>query len=158
MSKIGKDIKNNVQVSNKKANFLFNIIKKYKAGIMLRGTEVKAIRMNQVNLNDAFCYFKKGELYIKNLNISEYKLGTIHNHVPNRERKLLLNKRELEALDSKIKERGYTIIPTELNFSETGYVKIGIALAQGKKVFDKRNTIKERDAKRNLDRMKTRFK
>jgi SsrA-binding protein len=150
-------IKKNIQISNKKAHFLYDIQKKYVAGIVLNGTEVKAIRMSSVSINEAFCYFKKSELYVKNMNISEYKFGTYLNHKPNRERKLLLNKKELKALENKIKERGFTIIPIELKMSETGYVKLEIGLAQGKKVFDKRQSIKEKDNKRELDRLKKRF-
>lgn len=150
-------IKKNINISNKKALFLYNILKKYVAGIVLNGTEVKAVRMSNVSINEAFCYFKKSELYIKNMNISEYSLGTYLNHKPNRERKLLLNKKELKILENKIKERGFTIIPIELKMSETGFVKLEIGLAQGKKVFDKRQSIKEKDNKRELDRLKKLF-
>jgi SsrA-binding protein len=150
-------IKKNINISNKKAHFLYNILKKYVAGIILNGTEVKAIRMSNVSINEAFCYFKKSELYVKNMNISEYSLGTYLNHKPNRERKLLLNKKELKTLENKIKERGFTIIPIELKISETGFVKLEIGLAQGKKVFDKRQSIKEKDNKRELDRLKKLF-
>lgn len=150
-------IKKNINISNKKALFLYNILKKYVAGIVLNGTEVKAVRMSNVSINEAFCYFKKSELYIKNMNISEYSLGTYLNHKPNRERKLLLNKKELKILENKIKERGFTIIPIELKISETGFVKLEIGLAQGKKVFDKRQSIKEQDNKRELDRLKKLF-
>jgi SsrA-binding protein len=150
-------IKKNINISNKKALFLYNILKKYVAGIVLNGTEVKAVRMSNVSINEAFCYFKKSELYVKNMNISEYSLGTYLNHKPNRERKLLLNKKELKILENKIKERGFTIIPIELKMSETGFVKLEIGLAQGKKVFDKRQSIKEKDNKRELDRLKKLF-
>lgn len=154
---MNKEIKKNVRIANKKASFQFNFFKKFVAGIMLNGTEVKAIRLSNVSINEAFCYLKKGELFIKNMNISEYTLGTYLNHKPNRERKLLLNKRELVIIENKVKERGWTIIPIELSFSETGFVKIEIALAQGKKLFDKRNSIKERDDKRSLARLKKNF-
>ena len=154
---MNKEIKKNVKISNKKAFFQFNFFKKFSAGIMLQGTEVKAIRLHNVSINEAFCYLNKGELYIKNMNISEYTLGTYMNHKPNRERKLLLNKKELKVIENKVKEKGWTIIPLELSFSETGFVKLEIALAQGKKLFDKRNDLKEKDQKRDLSRLKKKF-
>lgn len=152
-----KKVNKNIHIVNKKATFLFNILKKYTAGIILKGTEVKAIRLSAVSINEAYCYFKANELYIKNMNIGEYKHGTYMNHIPNRERKLLLNKKELNSLLIKIKEKGLTIIPLSIKISETEYVKIEIGLAQGKKMFDKRNAIKEKDQKRNLDRIKKQF-
>lgn len=121
--------------------------------MMLRGTEVKAIRDAKANLQDGYCYFKKGELYIKNLHISEYKLGTYNNHIPTRERKLLLQAKELKQIEGKVKERGMTIIPVQLSFNERGLIKLEIALAKGKKLHDKRNTLQERDARRDLNRI-----
>lgn len=155
---MNKEIKGQVRVSNKKASFLYNLLKKYMTGICLRGTEVKAIRMGKVSINEAFCYFKKDELYVKNMNISEYDFGTYLNHTPNRERKLLLRKSELNQLLNKVKERGLTIVPVELSINERGFVKLEVALAQGKKVFDKRDAIKNRDNKRDLDRLRKTFK
>ena len=151
---MNKDIKGQIRVANKKTGFLYNLIKKYSTGIILRGTEVKAIRMGKVSINEAFCYFKKSELYVKNMNIGEYDFGTYLNHVPNRERKLLLKKSEINQLLSKVKERGLTIVPVELSINERGYVKLEVSLAQGKKVFDKRDALKTKDNKREMERMK----
>lgn len=153
-----KDIKGEIRIGNKKANFLYNIIKKYTAAIELKGTEVKAIRMSRVSINEAFCYFRKEELYVKNMNIGEYDYGTYLNHNPNRERKLLLRKSELNQLLTKVKERGLTIIPMELWINDRGYIKLDIALASGKKVFDKRATLKDKENKRSMDRMKKQYK
>ena len=153
-----KEIKSQIKISNKKASFLYNLLKKYVAGLMLTGTEVKAIRMSKVSINEAFCYFKGNEIYIKNMNVGEYDFGTYLNHSPNRERKLLLKKSEIKQLSAKVKERGYTIVPIELTINERGFIKLEISLAQGKKVFDKRDSIKQRDNKRDLDRIKKNFK
>jgi SsrA-binding protein len=155
---MNKEIKSHIKIGNKKASFLYNLLKKYSAGIILTGTEVKAMRMSKVSINEAFCYFKQNELYIKNMNISEYNYGTIHNHPPNRERKLLLRKSEINQLMTKVKERGYTIVPIELTINERGFIKLEVSLAQGKKVFDKRDAIKDRDNKRDMDRIKKSYK
>jgi SsrA-binding protein len=151
-------IKGDIRVDNKKASFLFNIIKKYTSAIELRGTEVKAIRTGKISINEGFCYFRKDELYIKNMNVGEYEYGSYLNHQPNRERKLLLRKQEINGLLAKVKERGLTIIPLSLWINERGFIKLDIALAQGKKVFDKRNSIKDRENKRSMDRMKKEYK
>lgn len=153
-----KEIKGAIRIPNKKASFQYNLLKKYSAGIELKGTEVKAIRMSKVSINEAFCYFKKDEVFIKNMNVGEYDFGSYLNHNPNRERKLLLKKTEINQLHTKVKERGYTIIPLELWINERGFVKLDIALAQGKKVFDKRTSIKDRENKRSMDRMKKEYK
>ena len=126
----------------------------FDAGIMLTGPEVKLLRQGHSNLNDAFCYLKQGEIFIRNMFISEYDLGTYNNHDPRRPRKLLLTKSEITKLQKKVKEKGFTIVPVRLYFSDRGFAKIEIALAQGKKSFDKRNSIKEKDQKRDMDRMK----
>jgi SsrA-binding protein len=151
---VNKEIKGQIRIANKKAGFLYNLVKKYSAGIILSGTEVKAIRMGRVSINEAFCYFKKSELYIKNMNVGEYDFGTYLNHIPNRERKLLLKKSEINQLLTKVKEKGLTIVPVELSINERGFIKIEVSLAQGKKVFDKRDAIKNKDNKREMDRMK----
>ncbi len=140
-------------ISNKRATFEYQILKRYTAGIVLSGTEVKAVREGKVNLQDGFCFMRKGELICKGIHISEYKFGTIHNHVPIRERTLLLTKQELKQLDSKNKEKGMTIIPIEMHFNERGIIKVVIGLAKGKKEYDKRSTIKEREQKLDLNRM-----
>ncbi len=139
-----------MELLNRKANFEYYFDDKYIAGIVLRGTEIKSIRAGKVSFVDSFCYFNNGELYVKNLHIAVYEQGTYTNHDPVRERKLLLNKRELYKLENKIKEKGYSIIPLKFFFSEKGFVKLEIGLGRGKKLYDKRESIKEREARRQL--------
>jgi SsrA-binding protein len=139
-----------LELLNRKANFEYYFDDKYIAGIVLRGTEIKSIRAGKVSFVDSFCYFNNGELYVKNLHIAVYEQGTYTNHDPVRERKLLLNKRELYKLENKIKEKGYSIIPLKFFFSEKGFVKLEIGLGRGKKLYDKRESIKEREARRQL--------
>ncbi len=146
-------LKSNIDIVNRRAQFEFNLLETFVAGIMLGGTEVKAIREGKANLGDAFCYFKQNELYVKNLNISGYSRGNINNHEPLRIRKLLLTKRELHRISVKLKERGLTIVPVRIFFNERGYCKMEIALAKGKKTHDKRETIKQKEGKRELDRV-----
>ena len=141
-----------INIKNKKAYFEYEFLDKFIAGIILTGTEIKSIRAGKANLSDAWCFFSKEELWVKNLNISAYERGTHYNHEPLRERKLLLNKKEISKLHGKIKERGFTIIPLRLFISERGFAKLEIALAKGKKVHDKRDTIKDREARREIDR------
>lgn len=148
------NFKKQVNITNRKAKFEYHLTEMLEAGIMLKGTELKSIRLNNVNMVDAFCYFKEGELYIANLYIAPYEQGTYNNHEPRRERKLLLKKRELKKWLKRVEEKGFTIVPYKLYFSERGHAKLEIALAQGKKAPDKRASIKERDAKRELDRIK----
>ena len=145
-------LKVNINIRNKKASFEYELIEKYIAGILLSGTEIKSIRNGKVSLNDAYCQFYAGELFAKNVHISEYELGTCNNHPAKRDRKLLLNKKELQKLDRKVKESGYTIIPTRLFINERGLAKMEIALARGKKVYDKRETLKRKDTDREIDR------
>jgi SsrA-binding protein len=144
----------NIRIRNRRAGFEYELLEKYNAGIMLKGTEIKAIREGKVNIGDAFCMFRKEDLFIRNLNISEYSKGTHYNHEPMRERKLLLTKRELLKLLSKTKEKGFTIIPVSIFISDRGFAKVEIALARGKKVHDKRDSIRDRDSKREIDRAK----
>lgn len=141
-----------IVIKNKKASFEYNFLASYKAGIMLTGTEIKSIRDGKANLGDSYCLFINDELWIRNMHISEYKQGSYNNHDPKRPRKLLLNKSELRKLQSKLKDKGTTIIPVQLFFNERGIAKIEIALARGKKLFDKRETIKKRDVERELSR------
>jgi len=147
-----------LNIINKKAGFNFKLILKYNAGIELTGTEVKSVRAGNVNINDAYCFFKLNrhtateELFIKGMNIGTFKQGSYANHEPLRLRKILLKTAELRKLKSKSQEKGLTIIPVKIFESETGYIKIEIAIAQGKKAFDKRESIKERDVERNLKR------
>ena len=149
-----KEKKRKVEIVNRKAKFEYKFLDLYEAGMMLTGTEVKSLRAGEANLTDAFCYFKKDELYVKNLFIAEYKLGTHYNHEPRRLRKLLLRRQELKKLQKKVTEKGFTIVPYRLYFNDRGFAKLEIALAQGKASYDKRKSIKERDNKREMDRLK----
>jgi SsrA-binding protein len=142
----------NSVIKNRKAYFDFELFDTYTAGVMLTGTEIKSVREGKVNLSDGFCFFKKEELYVRNLHITEYSHGAYANHDPLRQRKLLLNKRELRKIQAKVKEKGFTIVPTSMFVSERGFAKIEIALARGKKTHDKRESIKARDTKKEIDR------
>jgi len=144
---------NNVQIRNKKASFEFEIIEKFTAGIVLTGTEIKSLRLGKANFLDAYCHFVNGELWVKGLNISEYDWGTYNNHDPRQERKLLLNRKELIKLSKKKKKKGLTIVALKLYINDRGYAKIEIAIARGKKTHDKRENIKQKDAKREMDRV-----
>ena len=144
--------KDNIYIKNKKAYFEYFISDKYVAGIKLLGTEIKSIREGKANLNDAFCTFINGDLYVRNLHIAEYTFGSFYNHEQKRDRVLLLNKKELKKLETKGEEKGFTIIPLALFISDRGFAKLEIGLAQGKKTFDKRETMKERDTKVEMDR------
>lgn len=147
---------NTVNVKNRQASFRYELLDKYIAGMVLRGTEIKSIREGKVNLQDGHCYLNKGELYAKGIDITPYSQGTHYNHEASRERKLLLKKSELRRLVSKTEEKGLTIIPLRLFINDRGYAKLEIALAKGKKIHDKRESIKERDVKRELSRIKIR--
>jgi SsrA-binding protein len=141
-----------MSISNKAAYHEYFIEQTFTAGMVLSGTEVKSLRAGKASFNDAYCFFQDGELYIKSLHISEYKLGTIYNHLPTQERKLLLSKKELKKLEAKTKEKGYTIVPLKIFFSEDGWAKLEIGLGKGKKLHDKRDTIKQRDTEREIRR------
>ena len=141
-----------VQIKNRKASHEFQFIEKYIAGIELKGTEIKSIRQMKASLQEAYCAFMKGELYIRKMNISPYFQGSYYNHEPTRDRKLLLHKRELKKLHEKVKERGHTIVPIRLFINDRGIAKLEIALAKGKKLHDKREAIKEKDLKREMER------
>ncbi|HQP90431.1 MAG TPA: SsrA-binding protein SmpB [Bacteroidales bacterium] len=143
---------NKVEIVNKKAKFEYTILDKYEAGIVLTGTEIKSIRQNKASLSDAYCVFKDGELWVKNLHISEYANGTYNNHDPKRDRKLLLHKYQLKRLESKIKESGLTIVPLRLYLNDKGLAKLEIALVRGKKEYDKREAIKKRESERNISK------
>ncbi|HUH17880.1 SsrA-binding protein SmpB [Albibacterium sp.] len=147
------NLSSDINVKNKKAYFEYHILDKYIAGISLLGTEIKSIRSGKVNINDSFCSFLDGDLHIRNMHISEYSHGSFYNHEARRDRKLLLTKKELKKLLVKGEERGYTIVPLRMFISSRGFAKLEIALAQGKKDFDKRDTIKDRENKRELDRV-----
>lgn len=141
-----------MEISNRKAYHEYFFEAKYIAGMVLAGTEIKSLRSGKASFNDSYCYFDKGELYVKSLHISEYNFGTYNNHEPLQERKLLLTKRELRKLETKTKEKGYSIIPLRIFISDKGYAKIEIGLGKGKKLYDKRETIKERDTDRDIKR------
>lgn len=139
-------------IRNRSAYFEYHIEDKYEAGLVLTGTEVKSLRAGKASFNDSYCYFHKGELWIKSLHIAEYSHGTYNNHIPLRERKLLLTKRELRKLETKIKEKGFTIVPLAIFFNSKGLAKLEIGLGKGKKLHDKRETIKSRDSEREIKR------
>lgn len=143
-----------VNIRNRRAGFEYELLDKYIAGIQLKGTEIKSIREGKVNLQDGYCYFAAGEAFVKGITISAYEQGTHYNHEPERERKLLLKKTEITRLASRVEEKGLSLIPTRLFINDRGYAKIEIALGRGKKLHDKRNSIKEKDIKRELSRIK----
>ncbi|MEO2052868.1 SsrA-binding protein SmpB [Flagellimonas beolgyonensis] len=148
----------NINIKNKRARFDYEILDTYTAGIVLGGTEIKSIRLGKANLSQSFCEFNdKGELFVINMNIDEYSHGNYYNHRPKAERKLLLNKRELKKLRKEVTTTGLTIVPLNLFINDRGLAKMNIALAKGKKLYDKRETIKDRDSKRSLDRVKKSF-
>lgn len=144
-----------INILNKKAKFQYEILDKYTAGIVLTGTEIKSIRNSKASIAESFCEFnEQGELFVINMTIEEYLYGTYYNHKPKAERKLLLNKRELKKLEKEVQNTGLTIIPLRLFINEKGYAKLDIALAKGKKLYDKRETIKDRENKVRLDHIK----
>jgi SsrA-binding protein len=145
-------IQQNINVKNKRASFDYEFIDKYIAGLVLMGTEIKSIRAGKVSMNDSYCYFVNNELFVKNLSISEHEFGTRYNHEVRRERKLLLSRHELNKLDRKVKESGLTIVPVRLFVNDKGLAKMEIALARGKANYDKRQSLKEKDARREMDR------
>ncbi len=147
-----KKTKKTVEVVNRRAEYEYNLLERIEAGIVLTGTEIKSIRQGKANLNDAYCYFKKNELFIRSMFVAEYPFATYFNHEPRRPRKLLLKRSELRKLEKKVKERGLTIVPLKLYINDRGFAKVEIALAQGKKVYDKRKSIKEKDSKREVER------
>jgi SsrA-binding protein len=149
-----KEIVKNVNIKNKKASFEYEFLETYEAGIVLKGTEIKAIRMSKASISEAYCLFDDGELWIKNMNISSYDKGSFYNHDPLSARKLLLRKTELKKLQTNSKEKGLTMIALRLFTNERGYAKVEIALARGKKLYDKRESIKSKDNEREMQRIK----
>lgn len=145
--------KSKVEIKNRRASFDYEFIETYVAGIVLTGTEIKSIRAGKASLVDAFCYFNGGELYVKNMNVAEYHWGSWGKHDPRRDRKLLLKKKELDKLQRAVKEKGLTIVAVRLFVADNGYAKLAIALARGKKEYDKRQTIREKDLRREMERM-----
>ncbi|HNW50198.1 MAG TPA: SsrA-binding protein SmpB [Prolixibacteraceae bacterium] len=149
---MGLKPQNTINIKNKKAFFEYEILESFTAGIQLQGTEVKSIREGKAGLVDSYCQFFAGELYVKNMHIAEYFFGNRLNHEAKRERKLLLTKKELRKLDRKVRETGLTIVPLRLFMNENGFAKLEIGLARGKKVYDKRESLKENDTRRDMDR------
>ncbi len=145
---------NSINIRNKQASYEYELLDKYVAGLVLQGTEIKSIREGKVNLKDGYCAFHRDELFVYNIHISHYKQGTHFNHNITRQRKLLLNKSELIKIRKKISEKGLALIPTRLFLSSRGFAKLEIALGKGKKLHDKRDSIKEKDIKRELERIK----
>ena len=143
---------NQVNIRNKKAAFEYHLHETYVAGMVLSGAEIKSIRAGKASIKEAYCFFKRGELFIRNMHISEYRFASFGKPEPTRERKLLLNRRELNKLEKAIKTKGYTIVPIRLFISAGGWAKLEIALASGKKLYDKREDLKKKDMKRDMDR------
>jgi SsrA-binding protein len=147
---VGKDV--SISIKNKRASFEYLLLQEFTAGIQLTGTEIKSIREGKASIADAYCTFKENELFVINMHIAEYSFGTYNNHEPKRDRKLLLTKRELHKMQAKVKEKGFTIIPTLLFINEKGLAKLTISLARGKHYYDKRESLKQKDVKREIDR------
>jgi len=145
-------LSNKINIENRRAKFDYQFLETFTAGLVLKGTEIKSIREGKAGLNDSYCYFKNGELYIKNMHITEYSEASFYNHEPLRERKLLLTKTEINKLVKKIKDQGLTIIPIRLYITDRGFAKLEIALSKGKREFDKRDDIKKRDIEREVGR------
>lgn len=148
-----KPTKSAINIKNKRASFDYEFIDTFTAGIVLTGTEIKSIRLGKASLVDTYCFFSKGELWVKNMHIAEYFYGSYNNHVVRRDRKLLLQKKELKKLERGTKETGFTIVPIRLFINDHGLAKLVLALAKGKKQYDKRESLKEKDDKRMMDRM-----
>ena len=147
-----KTAANNINIKNKRASFDYIFIDTYTAGIVLTGTEIKSVRQGKAGLVDSYCYFAQHELWVKNMHIAEYSYGSYNNHSSRRDRKLLLNKKEILKLEADVKESGFTIVPVRLYINDKGLAKLVIALAKGKKMYDKRQSIKEKEDKRYMDR------
>lgn len=141
-----------INIKNKRATFDYELLETYTAGIVLTGTEIKSLRLGKASLVDTFCILEKGELWVRNMYIAEYFYGTYNNHVARRDRKLLLNRKELRKIDRLVKETGHTIVPIRMFINERGLAKLVIAVAKGKKMYDKRQTLREKDDKRAMDR------
>ncbi|MBQ3659335.1 MAG: SsrA-binding protein SmpB [Bacteroidales bacterium] len=145
--------KSTVEIKNRRASFDYEFVERFTAGIVLSGTEIKSIRAGKASLVDSYCYFVGGELFVRNMNVAEYWWGSYNRHDPKRDRKLLLNKRELRKLQRATREKGMTIVAIKIFISEKGYAKLDIALARGKREFDKRESIKEKDMRRERERL-----
>ena len=148
----------NINIRNKRATFDYEILEEYVAGVVLVGTEIKSIRLGKASLTECYCYFDRGELWIRGVNIAEYSWGTCNNHIPKRDRKLLLNRRELTKLQRALQDNGLTVVGLRMFLNERGLAKIVIGLARGRKAYDKREYIKENDARREMDKAMKRYK
>ena len=144
---------NQITIKNKRASFDYELLETFTAGIVLTGTEIKSIRLGKASLVDTFAIVEHGEVWVKNMYVAEYFFGTYNNHVPRRDRKLLLNRKEIRRLQTAAKDRGFTLVPTRLFINERGLAKLVLAIARGKKEYDKRQSIRERDDRREMDRM-----
>lgn len=153
MAKEQPRFSNNISIRNRKASYEYEFIDTYEAGIVLKGTEIKSLREGKASVSEAYCYIEKGELFIKGMNISPYTNSSFESHQIDRQRKLLVKKKELEKIQSKIEEKGLTIVPTKIYINKRGFAKLEIAVARGKKLFDKRDSIKKKDQDRELKRM-----
>jgi SsrA-binding protein len=151
---MSKRFSNDINIRNRQASFEYELLDKYVAGLVLMGTEIKSIREGKATLQDGYCYFNNGELFVKGINITPYAQGTHYNHEAQRERKLLLKRSELKKIERKVDEKGLTLVPVRLFINDRGYAKLEIAVARGKKMHDKRESIKERDVKRELSKLK----
>jgi SsrA-binding protein len=145
-------LNNHIQIKNKRATFDYELLETFTAGIVLTGTEIKSIRLGKASLVDTFCVVERGEVWVKNMYIAEYFYGTYNNHPARRDRKLLLNKKEIRKIESAAKNSGFTIVPIRLFINEKGLVKVVVSIAKGKKEYDKRESMRERDDKREMDR------
>ncbi|MBO7188128.1 MAG: SsrA-binding protein SmpB [Tidjanibacter sp.] len=153
---VDKEKKNNINIKNKKAYFDYEILEEYVAGIQLAGTEIKALRQGKASLVDCYCYMSGGEMFVRGMNIAEYDWGTYNNHIPKRDRKLLLNRKELNKIERTLQDKGITAVGLRIFINERGLAKLLIGVARGKKQYDKRETLKEKDAKREMDRFSKR--
>jgi ssrA-binding protein len=144
---------NQITIKNKRASFDYELLETFTAGLVLTGTEIKSIRLGKASLVDTFAIVEHGEVWVKNMYVAEYFFGTYNNHAPRRDRKLLLNRKEIRRLQTAAKDRGFTLVPTRLFINERGLAKLVLAIARGKKEYDKRQSIRERDDRREIDRM-----
>ena len=154
MSKDTSRFSNSIQIKNRKASYQYEFVEKFEAGMVLKGTEIKSIREGKASIQDAYCFLKRDEAFIKGMNISPYSNASFESHEMTRDRKLLLKKKEIEKLRSKTEEKGLTIVPVRLYLNKRGFAKLEIALGKGKKIYDKREDIKKKDQKRELERIK----
>ena len=143
----------NINIRNKRATFDYEILEEYVAGVVLAGTEIKSIRLGKASLTDSYCYFDKGELWLRGMNVAEYGWGTCNNHAPKRDRKLLLQRKELNKLQRSLQDRGLTVVGLRLFLTEKGLAKVVVGLARGRKSYDKREYLKENDARREMDKV-----